>query len=36
MWKIKDADRGKAIAGFMGKDSLWKKRRKLAKDFWTD
>jgi enoyl-CoA hydratase len=36
MWKIEDADRGKAIAGFMGKDSLWKKRRKLAKDFWTD
>lgn len=36
MWKIEDADRGKAIAGFMGKDSLWKKRRKLAKNFWTD
>jgi len=36
MWKIKDADQGKGIYGFQDKDSLWKKRRNLAKDFWTD
>lgn len=35
-WRIKDADRGKAIAGFMDKDSLWQKRRNLAKHFWVD
>jgi enoyl-CoA hydratase len=36
MWKIKDADQGKGILGFTRKDSLWDKRRNLAKNFWTD
>jgi len=36
MWKIKDADQGKGVIGFARKDSLWNKRRSLAKDFWTD
>ncbi|TFG04501.1 MAG: enoyl-CoA hydratase/isomerase family protein [Promethearchaeota archaeon] len=36
MWKIKDADQGKGIMGFSQKDSLWNKRRNLAKHFWTD
>jgi len=36
MWKIKDADQGKGIYGFQDKNSLWKKRRNLARDFWTD
>ncbi len=36
MWKIKDADQGKGVVGFSRKDSLWNKRRSLAKDFWTD
>ncbi|MFO7794567.1 MAG: enoyl-CoA hydratase/isomerase family protein [Promethearchaeati archaeon] len=36
MWKIKDADQGKGIYGFQDKDSLWKKRRNLARGFWTD
>ncbi|MBD3212905.1 MAG: crotonase [Candidatus Lokiarchaeota archaeon] len=36
MWKIKDADQGKGIFGFKDKDSLWQKRRNLAKEFWTD
>jgi enoyl-CoA hydratase len=36
MWKIKDADQGKGVVGFARKDSLWNKRRSLAKDFWTD
>lgn len=36
MWKIKDADQGKGIFGFKDKDSLWQKRRNLARDFWTD
>ncbi|MFX0073398.1 MAG: enoyl-CoA hydratase/isomerase family protein [Candidatus Hermodarchaeota archaeon] len=36
LWKIKDADQGKGVLGFTQKDSLWQRRRKLAKDFWTD
>ena len=36
MWKIKDADQGKGIIGFISKDSLWQTRRRLAKDFWVD
>ena len=36
MWKIKDADRGSGIMGFAKKNELWEKRRKLAKNFWTD
>ncbi len=36
MWKIKDADQGKGVLGFMDKDGLWQTRRGLAKDFWTD
>ena len=36
MWKIKDADQGKGVLGFMDKDGLWQTRRRLAKDFWTD
>ena len=36
MWKIKDADQGKGVVGFARKDSLWNKRRNLARDFWTD
>ncbi|MFX1445838.1 MAG: enoyl-CoA hydratase/isomerase family protein [Promethearchaeota archaeon] len=35
-WKIKDADQGKGVLGFSRKDSLWNKRRSLARDFWTD
>ena len=35
-WKIKDADQGKGIIGFSRKDSLWNKRRTLARDFWSD
>jgi enoyl-CoA hydratase len=35
-WKIKDADQGKGIIGFSRKDSLWNKRRSLAKNFWVD
>ena len=36
MWKIKDADQGKGVVGFARKDSLWNKRRNLARDFWID
>jgi enoyl-CoA hydratase len=35
-WKIKDADQGKGVIGFSRKDSLWDKRRTLAKNFWVD
>jgi len=36
MWKIKDADQGKGVLGFIKKDGLWHQRRSLARDFWTD
>ena len=36
MWQIKDADKGAGIIGFSGKNELWKKRRSLAKNFWSD
>jgi len=36
MWLIKDADRGAGVIGFSEKNELWKKRRDLAKDFWSD
>jgi enoyl-CoA hydratase len=36
MWQIKDADKGAGIIGFSQKNELWKKRRDLAKDFWSD
>ncbi len=36
MWKIKDADQGKGVIGFIRKDGLWQTRRRLAKDFWVD
>ena len=35
-WRIKDADRGKGIANFAAKDSLWNRRRNLSKNFWAD
>lgn len=35
MWKIKDADQGTGIIGFSQKNELWKRRRSLAKNFWT-
>ncbi len=36
MWQIKDADKGGGVIGFSKKNELWKKRRSLAKDFWSD
>jgi enoyl-CoA hydratase len=36
MWQIDDADKGAGIVGFSGKNELWKKRRSLAKNFWSD
>jgi enoyl-CoA hydratase len=36
MWQIEDADKGAGIIGFSGKNELWKKRRSLAKNFWSD
>ncbi len=36
MWKIKDADQGTGIIGFSQKNEQWKRRRSLAKNFWTD
>lgn len=35
-WHVADADRGAGIADFAGKGKLWKERRALARDFWSD
>lgn len=35
-WMVADADQGSGIMDFAEKGELWKKRRGLAKDFWTD
>lgn len=35
-WQVADADQGQGIVNFSGKGDLWKQRRKLAKNFWTD
>lgn len=35
-WQVSDADQGAGITNFTDKGSLWKKRRALAKNFWTD
>jgi enoyl-CoA hydratase len=34
-WQVPDADRGAGVSGFMEKDSLWRTRRALARDFWV-
>ncbi len=34
--RVADAGQAAGLAGFEGKRRLWKKRRGLAKDFWTD
>ncbi len=35
-WQVADADQGQVISNFSDKGSLWKERRKLAKNFWVD
>lgn len=35
-WEVADADQGKGVLDFKEKGDRWKKRRALAKDFWTD
>jgi enoyl-CoA hydratase len=35
-WQVADADQGSGITDFAQKGELWKKRRALAKDFWTE
>ncbi len=35
-WQVADADQGAGVIDFSGKGELWKKRRDLARDFWTD
>ncbi len=34
-WQVQDADQGSGIVNFSQKGGLWKKRRTLAKHFWT-
>ena len=35
-WHVPDADGGEGIAAFAEHDSLWQRRRRLARDFWAD
>lgn len=35
-WEVADADQFAGIANFTDKGDLWKKRRGLAKNFWSD
>ncbi len=35
-WEVSDADKGSGVTNFSEKGDLWKKRRGLAKTFWTD
>ena len=35
-WEVQDADKGSGVSDFTDKGSLWKKRRALSKNFWTD
>ena len=35
-WQVADADLGKGVIDFAAKGELWKKRRELARNFWTD
>jgi enoyl-CoA hydratase len=35
-WQVPDADRGEGIAAFADKGSLWRQRRALSREFWSD
>ncbi len=36
IWEVPDADGGEGITGFTEKGSLWRRRRGLALEFWSD
>ena len=35
-WEVADADHGRGIMNFKEKGELWKNRRALAKNFWSE
>ena len=35
-WQVDDADQAAGLASFHEKGDLWRRRRGLARDFWTD
>jgi enoyl-CoA hydratase len=35
-WQVPDADGGEGIAAFTNKAGLWRRRRGLAREFWSD
>jgi enoyl-CoA hydratase len=35
-WQVPDADAGEGVVAFADKGSLWQRRRRLARDFWSD
>ncbi len=35
-WQVPDADKGDGVVAFTDKGGLWERRRRLARDFWSD
>ena len=35
-WQVADADQGHGVMDFHAKGEMWQKRRKLAKNFWSE
>lgn len=36
LWQVADADMGRGVSDFAGKGELWRTRRALSRNFWTD
>jgi enoyl-CoA hydratase len=36
LWQVADADMGRGVSDFAGKGDLWRARRALSRNFWTD
>jgi enoyl-CoA hydratase len=36
LWQVADADMGRGVSDFTGKGELWRTRRALSRNFWTD
>ncbi|MGI9085836.1 MAG: enoyl-CoA hydratase/isomerase family protein [Aeromicrobium sp.] len=35
-WRVEDADGGAGVVGFVEKNETWDRRRRMARDFWSD
>lgn len=36
LWQVEDADQGSGVSNFKEKGNLWKTRRSLARNFWSE